>query len=727
MKVLQEAGFPAQAVVLRVRDLEGPTPDLPLVLKWYHRLHAPEPAVVALLGDQPGPLERRVESGVADGHPYHLHRSHGETHLGQYLREHPGAMRGDQLDAVVRQLHSAVAFLHAHDVVHRDISPDNIMVEAHAHGIELVLIDFGVAVHRPDERSQRSAWRGKPLYLAPEAGSRHQTVSEAGDWWSVGMVIAELALGKHPVDFRDDEAVLAEIATHDPDVGGIEDRRIRMLCQGLLTRAPEYRWAGEQVAAWLAGESPEIAPRRTGAPSDEREKTVEPFAFLGESFMDTERLAWTLDHYHVAADRMLAAEESRFELVRWLEQFETVGTRRAEERDTLRTLRAELAGPPTPELTVRLLNWLGPRLHATCWGMPLTVRGIRDLSRVAQEGDGGALQLVEHLRRHPGILTALAERPDGDDLHEVAERWRTLRERWPHLVRELRRSPDLGRVTRVGGPLRQTAALDARLLELAREPARVAARLATATMNHRDGLPAAVPWFDRLLATPDDPLRLLAALLLAPRAAQEAEARRARLLDEAAERLMEEDRDGVIAVMRSMDRLPTLGWALMGATAATAPWCFVIGLADVLGRAPQEAVVVAWLLTLPAAAAVFATELLTAIYIGPPAYHPRRSLAALLIRTAERPAALALSRRLATLLPAALLLLGLVLIGFRAVTATPWLWPVATVALLVGWSLHRCRQWRRERRERRARRVADPRHRPDPRPSPAPRTTGAEV
>ncbi|MFH0240941.1 serine/threonine protein kinase [Streptomyces sp. HK10] len=705
LRVLREAETPAQAVVLRVKDLESATPDVPLVLKWYHRMHAPDREVSRALREGEWPhIERVLEAGSSDGHPYQLCRSHGETHLGDHQRQHPGAMPARRLTRLVRQLHAAVSFLHEREIVHRDITPDNIMAEGHADTVEVVLIDFGAAVHRPDDGIRWIDWRGKPLYLAPEAGSRLQSVSEAMDWWSVGMVTAQLALGRHPMDEREDEAVLNALATRDVDLRGIGDRRVRMLCEGLLTRDPEHRWGAVEVADWLDGGSPATAPRGFGTPSASRPgPDVRPFTFVGEEFTRREDLARALDLYHEATRRMLAEPENRAVLARWLGQFETAGAHDSG-RGALAALRERLAGPPTPELVVRLVNWLGPRLEATCWSMPLTVRGIRELSELAQRGDSGALELVEHLRDHPEILTALAERPSGQGLDAVAERWLTHRRRWPHLVREIRRDQEVNRLHRVRHVLRQTAALDAGLLELAREPERTAARLATETLALRDGLPVVVPWFQRLLTVPGDPLRLLAARLLAPAAVREANARHARILEEEAERLMEEDQDGVIAVMRRLDRLPTLGWALVGATLLTAPWCFLIGLADVLGRAPQEAVVIGWLLALPGAAAVFAAELLTAVYIGPPAYHPHRSLAGLLVRTAERPATAALGGWRARIL-AALCLTALFLLGFEALTAVPWLWPAATVAALAGWSLYRCHRWRVERRERRRRPV----------------------
>ncbi|MFE9725706.1 serine/threonine protein kinase [Streptomyces sp. NPDC005794] len=710
VKVIRAAERPSQAVVLRVRRTGARAEDAPLVLKWYHWMHAPDEEVVRLFGGNPGPhLEELLEEGDAEGHPYLVFRSHGETDLAAHLEENPGALPPKRIEAVARQLHAAVSALHGHEVVHRDITPDNIMVESRrGDDLDLVLVDIGVAVRGDAGRTGvRPAWRGKPRYLAPEAGPLHQTVSEAGDWWSVGMVVAELALGRHPVDFFSDEAVLREIATHDPDVGGIRDSRTRRLCEGLLTRAPEDRWGADEVEAWLAGRSPAVTGRFRGpAPEAEPPPTLRPFHFLGEQFTETEHLARALDRHHLAASAMLADPEDRAALVDWLGQLETAGGRSPEELRRLTALRGELGDPPGTGTGIRLITWLGPYREASCWGLPLSVEGLRALSTAVRQGDEEALSLLRHLTAVPEILTVLAGRPRGEGLDETGDRWLALRSRWPHLVRELRRRPGVGGLDRVRRALRQTPAVDARLLELAREPVRAAGRLAAEAAGVHGRLAAPVPWFDRLVAAgQDDPPLLLAALLLTEHAVREAGELHRRRLDEEIQRLMDEDTDGVVAVMRRMDRLPTLTWALLGATVLMAPWCFVIGLADVFGRASQDAVVVAWLETLPAAAAVFVLELLTAVYIGPPAYHPHRSLAGVLIRTADRPSRLVLSRGLRTLLPAAALLVCAVLLGFTSVATAPWVWPLACVLGLGAWSARRCQVWRRERRARLARRA----------------------
>ncbi|MFE0043011.1 protein kinase domain-containing protein [Streptomyces albireticuli] len=712
-EVLSDVRRPSQAVVLRVKDREARHRDaaVPLVLKWYHRAFAPDPeARRVLTGDLGGHIVRVLEHGTADGHPYELLPSYGETTLAQYHARHPGALPTPLVHTVVAHLHEALAAAHDQDVVHRDVTPDNIVVRTQNEDRpDLVLIDFGAAVHtgRDEDSPRRRDWKGKPLYLAPEASTHRQTVTPAVDWWSVGMVVAELAGGRHPVDFRGDEEVLADIATHDPELPLVTDPRLLMLCHGLLTRAPEHRWGAEQVGRWLAGHSPAVAPRTSGAAPGEipPRATAEPFAFLGREVTSTEELARQFDLQWRAADDLLDSRRGRERLVTWLGQFAGAPGRSPEDTDELDALRTRLDRPPDPPTTLRLLNWMGPRLPASWHGVPLDTLGIGELEQEAVHGDDRARELVAHLARHE-LLPLLSARPGGEGLDEVQRRWQGYRESWRQATADLlvrggpqeRRSADR--------LLHRTGDLDARLLRLAREPERTSAGLLRRTAWDRSRGDAPPHWYRALRADPDNPLRLLAASLLTGLARLEAERHQAELRDREVDRLFALETDARFDVLRRLDRAPTLGWALLGATVATAPWTFVIGLSDLLGRAGQREVVLAWMLALPAAAAVFALELWIAVYIGPHTYHPARSLAGLVIRTGAGPARAARARgRLGITLAAAALAAGGTL-GVWAVTRAPWAWPAGTVVALTAWTVRRWWAWRRRGRDARPARAA---------------------
>ncbi|MFD7028383.1 protein kinase [Streptomyces sp. NPDC059917] len=723
-EVLSDVQRPSQAVVARVKDREARhrDPAVSLVLKWYHRAFAPDPEVRRVLsGDLGRHVVRVLEHGSADGHPYELLPSYGETTLVQYHEHHPGALPAPLVRTVVAQLHEALCAAHEHDVVHRDVTPDNIVVRTQNEDrLDLVLIDFGAAVHTgTDEDSpRRRAWQGKAHYLAPEAITHRQSVTPAADWWSMGMIVAELAGGRHPIDFRGVEETLAEIATHDPEVPLVSDPRLLMLCHGLLTRAPEHRWGADQVARWLDGDSPPVAPRTTGAAPEDLppRPAVEPFAFQGREIASTEELARHFDVQWPAAEALLRTRRGRDRLVAWLGQFAAGPGRSPQDTEELNALRGLLAQSPDPPTVLRLLNWMGPLRLASWHGVPLDTGGIAQLEKDAAKGDDHSRELVAALVRHP-LLPLLSARPGGEGLDDVQRRWQYYRENWREATADLflRGGPSDRRAA--GRLLYRAGDLDARLLRLAREPERMSGRLLRATVWDRRGGGAPPPWYRALRADHENPLRLLAALLLSGLARQEADDRQEQLRRRELDRLLAQELGARTEFLRRLDRPPTLGWALLGATTVTAPWTFVIGLADLLGRADQREVVLAWMLALPAAAAVFALELWIAVYIGPHTYHPARSLAGLLIRTGERPARAVRSRGRRSQAVGAAVLIALGALGLWAVARVPWAWPAATVAALTVWTVRRWWQWRRhvrDARDARARLRADPAAAPVP-------------
>lgn len=96
---------------------------------------------------------------------------------------------------ILRQVADALAFVHAQGVVHKDIKPENVLVNAKQ---EARLIDFSLAQTKMDRMLQFSKrTEGTPLYMAPEQ-IRGEKVDPRADVYSFGVMTYEILTRRPP-------------------------------------------------------------------------------------------------------------------------------------------------------------------------------------------------------------------------------------------------------------------------------------------------------------------------------------------------------------------------------------------------------------------------------------------------------------------------------------------------------------------------------------------------
>ena len=233
-----------------------------VVVKLYRRGVAPDETAVARLAEasQPGGpgwahVVEVIRWGREEGCWFEVLEFCEYGSLRRLMVEGPRPALAD----VVREVSTALALAHGLGLVHRDLKPENVLVREVA-PLDLVLGDFGLA--RAVDASVRwtRAW-GTPQYSPPELGGGE--VSAAWDWWSLGMIVAELAGGRHPFELPDgtmmaDQQIQSALAQRPVDLSAVTDPRLALLCRGLLTRDRGLRWGETQVGDWLAGGSPAV-------------------------------------------------------------------------------------------------------------------------------------------------------------------------------------------------------------------------------------------------------------------------------------------------------------------------------------------------------------------------------------------------------------------------------------------------------------------------------------
>ncbi|KAM3916823.1 protein kinase C delta type-like [Leptodactylus fuscus] len=129
-------------------------------------------------------------------------------------------------------------FLHGHGIVHRDIKPGNIMLDAEGH---TRIIDLGLAQDGVTTSSKLCDVTGTFNYMAPEVHF-NTGYSVAVDWWSLGIVTSKMATGQHPFSEGKNqrEAFRAKL-TKKPELPDDIDADLKNLVENLLHKSPTHR------------------------------------------------------------------------------------------------------------------------------------------------------------------------------------------------------------------------------------------------------------------------------------------------------------------------------------------------------------------------------------------------------------------------------------------------------------------------------------------------------
>jgi serine/threonine-protein kinase len=163
--------------------------------------------------------------------------------------------------AVAAQALGALGYLHRKGIVHRDISPDNLMVARDDDGQPLVkLIDLGVAKTLKGTTSftQAGTFLGKVRYASPEQFRAQETesVDQRSDIYSFGVVLYEQLTGCHPIPAANMSALIAAHLFEPPlpfaetDPGGRVPDDLRGAVLRALAKPPAERF--QDAAAFAA-------------------------------------------------------------------------------------------------------------------------------------------------------------------------------------------------------------------------------------------------------------------------------------------------------------------------------------------------------------------------------------------------------------------------------------------------------------------------------------------
>ncbi len=233
-----------------------------------------------------------------------------------------GVLTTEETRKILREVADALAYAHDRGVVHRDIKPDNILLDA-ATGRPMVT-DFGIARAMDSGGDSRLTATGMaigtPAYMSPEQAAGEREIDGRSDLYSLGILGYQMLTGEPPFSAGSTPAMLVKHISERPipvqqrrsDVPTDLARSVMML----LEKDPANRFptASALVAALDAREAPPsrapqqppplVGPPPSYAPAPERGFSTPPDrqSFAGLSYPSSDRAG--VQHQHPTMDEL---------------------------------------------------------------------------------------------------------------------------------------------------------------------------------------------------------------------------------------------------------------------------------------------------------------------------------------------------------------------------------------------------------------------------------------
>ena len=196
----------------------------------------------------------------------------------------------EQAVPLIRQVLEAAGFAHRHGVVHRDLKPQNVIVDDEG---KATVTDFGIARAGASEITQAGSVMGTPHYLSPEQ-AQGQAVTAVSDLYSVGVILYEALAGRVPFEADSAVAIAMKQVSHTPQRPSSINPAISPALDAVVMRAlekdPGQRFqsaeafivaleaaerdpgGGQGTAAFAPLPPPAVVPGEVGEEDPEEEK-----------------------------------------------------------------------------------------------------------------------------------------------------------------------------------------------------------------------------------------------------------------------------------------------------------------------------------------------------------------------------------------------------------------------------------------------------------------------
>lgn len=244
--------------VYRARDVESGDP---VAIKVLLASFAKDPMILDLFKREAKILRKLKHDALTQYFVFAKEPTLGVYYLAMEFVEGPslserleaGPLEPEAVFRLVKRLADGLQAVHDRDVIHRDLSPDNIILQNSDVG-QAKIIDFGISKAKSSGATIiGDGFAGKINYVSPEQVGFHDgKVTTRSDIYSLGLVIAESLTGKQ-IDMGGTQAQIVEKRRNTPPLEGI-DNRFRPLLEAMLQPDPADRPASmAEIAEWTLG------------------------------------------------------------------------------------------------------------------------------------------------------------------------------------------------------------------------------------------------------------------------------------------------------------------------------------------------------------------------------------------------------------------------------------------------------------------------------------------
>jgi serine/threonine-protein kinase len=184
--------------------------------------------------------------GEVEGMPYFVMGYVRGESLATRLRR-DGRLPEDEARRILAEVADALDHAHRQGVVHRDVKPDNVLLDDESGRASLT--DFGVAkaVGRGDTLTRAGSVIGTPLYMSPEQAAGRADIDGRADLYALGVMGYAMLAGRLPFEGSTQAEVLTKHLTQDPPplrslTGSVSDPTVQAI-ERCLAKDPARRFA----------------------------------------------------------------------------------------------------------------------------------------------------------------------------------------------------------------------------------------------------------------------------------------------------------------------------------------------------------------------------------------------------------------------------------------------------------------------------------------------------